>query len=353
MLKSLYIENIAVIDRLDIELSEGFTVLTGETGAGKSIIIDAIGLLLGGRVSRDLIRSGESAAAVSALFEGSGGETGETAHEISIERTLSADGRSAVRLDGKPATVAMLRELGETLVNIHGQHDSGWLLQPERHILFLDELAGAGELLSSYRESYDKVSALKAKIEGLRMDEREKSRRLDMLRFQVGEIAGANLVPGEAEKLHARRTVMQNAQRLARAVSAVCEALDPEDGEGAVSLAGAALRQLSSCASLSDRLSELAERLGNSYYALTDVAAEVRDFLDELDFDPADTDRVETRLDLIQKLCRKYGDTVEEVIAYGERAGQELSDIELSDERINALEKELAHVYNELTAKAE
>ncbi len=346
MLKSLFIENVAVIDRLDIELSPGFTVLTGETGAGKSIIIDSIGMLLGGRVSRDLIRSGESAAAVSAIFDGPQGE-------VSVERTLAADGRSAVRIDGRPATVAMLRELGETLVSIHGQHDSGWLLQPERHILFVDELANAGELLDIYKASYGKVNALKSKIESLHMDEREKSRRLDMLRFQVEEISGADLVPGEAEKLNERRTVMQNAGRLVRSVGAVCDALDPEDGEGAVSLAGAALRQLNACTSLSDRLAEVAGRLEGSYYTLTDVAGEMRSFLEELDFDPADIDRVERRHDVIHRLCRKYGDTVEAVIAYGVKAAAELEEIELSDERINALEKTLARVYNELSGQAE
>lgn len=346
MLKSLCIENIAVIDRLDVEFGEGFTVLTGETGAGKSIIIDAIGMLIGGRVSRDLIRSGESTAAVSALFEGPFGE-------LCVERTLSADGRSNVRIDGRPATVAMLKEQGATLVNIHGQHDSGWLLQPERHILFLDELAGDEKLLADYRACYTKANALKSKTLSLRMDEREKSRRLDMLRFQVEEIKNADLVPGEAEKLQERRTVMKNAGKLVRSVGAVCEALDPEDGEGAVSLAGAALRQLNACTSLSDRLASLSERLESSYYALSDVASEVKDFLDSLDFDPQDINRVESRLDTLQRLCRKYGDTVEEVIAFGEKAAGELSDIELSDERINALEKELANVYNEMTGLSE
>ncbi len=339
MLKNLFVSNVAVIERLTLDLTDGFTVMTGETGAGKSIIIDSINMVLGGRTSRELVRSGEQVAHVSALFE--------TEEELLVERSVTADGKSNTKINGRPATAAMLREMGEGLVSIHGQHDNQRLLQPSLHIDFIDQFAGIQKLVESYSKKYEKMLELRRRIDSHSQGEREKSRKMDMLRFQIDEITAADLKIGEMEELTERRAVMRSAEKLVKLLSAVYEMLDGEEG-GALSLLGQAKRQLESGANISERLSGLSERLGENYYGLSDISSEVMDFLEELDFDGSEIDQVEQRYDTIEKLCRKYGDSVEDVILFCNDAQKELDNLEFSEKNAETLEKEYNNVYNDL-----
>ena len=350
MLSLLHIENIAVISRADITFDQGFNVLTGETGAGKSIVIDSIGAIMGERTSRDLIRTGAKTARVSALFrdlpplpwfqeQGAGpDENGE----LLIERSIQADGKNACRVNGRPLLVTQLRELGQQLVNVHGQHDGQQLLDEECHLGYLDSFAGTGESLSAFAAAYAQVRDLRREQEQLQMDEGEKARRMDTLTYQIEELEGAQLRQGEDEELSQRREVLRNAERLTGAVDGAWQALTGgEDGEGAVSLLMEAENRLAQGGRYSGELQALSEKAGQLRCDADDLAELVRDLRGTLDFYPGELDEIEERLDRLYRLKKKYGGTVAEMLAYLDRCREELDAIQFSEERAARLEKEV------------
>ncbi len=350
MLSLLHIENIAVISQADITFDQGFNVLTGETGAGKSIVIDSIGAIMGERTSRDLIRTGAKTARVSALFrdlpplpwfqeQGTGpDENGE----LLIERSIQADGKNACRVNGRPLLVTQLRELGQQLVNVHGQHDGQQLLDEECHLGYLDSFAGTGESLSAFAAAYAQVRDLRREQEQLQMDEGEKARRMDTLTYQIEELEGAQLRQGEDEELSQRREVLHNAERLTDAVDGAWQALTGgEDGEGAVSLLMEAENRLAQGGRYSGELQALSEKAGQLRCDADDLAELVRDLRGTLDFYPGELDEIEERLDRLYRLKKKYGGTVAEMLAYLDRCREELDAIQFSEERAARLEKEV------------
>ena len=350
MLSLLHIENIAVISQADITFDQGFNVLTGETGAGKSIVIDSIGAIMGERTSRDLIRTGAKTARVSALFrdlpplpwfqeQGAGpDENGE----LLIERSIQADGKNACRVNGRPLLVTQLRELGQQLVNVHGQHDGQQLLDEECHLGYLDSFAGTGESLSAFAAAYAQVWDLRREQEQLQMDEGEKARRMDTLTYQIEELEGAQLRQGEDEELSQRREVLRNAERLTGAVDGAWQALTGgEDGEGAVSLLMEAENRLAQGGRYSGELQALSEKAGQLRCDADDLAELVRDLRGTLDFYPGELDEIEERLDRLYRLKKKYGGTVAEMLAYLDRCREELDAIQFSEERAARLEKEV------------
>ncbi len=350
MLSLLHIENIAVISQADITFDQGFNVLTGETGAGKSIVIDSIGAIMGERTSRDLIRTGAKTARVSALFrdlpplpwfqeQGAGpDENGE----LLIERSIQADGKNACRVNGRPLLVTQLRELGQQLVNVHGQHDGQQLLDEECHLGYLDSFAGTGESLSAFAAAYAQVRDLRREQEQLQMDEGEKARRMDTLTYQIEELESAQLRQGEDEELSQRREVLHNAERLTDAVDGAWQALTGgEDGEGAVSLLMEAENRLAQGGRYSGELQALSEKAGQLRCDADDLAELVRDLRGTLDFYPGELDEIEERLDRLYRLKKKYGGTVAEMLAYLDRCREELDAIQFSEERAARLEKEV------------
>lgn len=354
MLSLLHIENIAIIESADIAFEPGFNVLTGETGAGKSIVIDAISAVLGQRTSRELIRTGAKSALVTAVFTGlpklrwleeAGFPQGE---ELLLQREISGDGRNVCRLDGRPLTVAQLRELGRQLLDIHGQHDGQQLLDPACHLSYLDSFGRTGKLLEIYRKAYETVQARKKQIAALEMDEAERSRRVDTLTYQIGELERADLKAGEDEELDERRKLLRSAGKLMDAVQEAEYALTgSEDSQGACDLIAQAEGAIGRVSRLTDPLAELGEKLSALRCAADDAAECLRDMSRELDFSPGELDQIEGRLDLIYRLKKKYGSTVAEMLDYLERSRQELEQIQDADDtivRLTAkLEKELAH----------
>lgn len=351
MLRSLQIVNVAVIKQADIEFSDGFCVLTGETGAGKSIIIDSIGLLLGSRAPRELIRAGEDRATVTALFDRPGALTCALLDDYGIDhedgvllcRSVSADGRSSARINGQTVTAAMLREVGRTLITIHGQHDSQRLLRRSYHIRLLDAYADTASQLAAYREAYDNWRALDDELRNLRRDEAEKMRLRDILEYQIKEIDGARLKAGEEEELSAARLRLQSAEKIKKQADFAYRALyASEKGSVAVLLqrAQSALEQLSG---VIPEAAELAVRLENCRYEVEDVASTAHGYTDDFDGDPtAMLDKIESRLDLIGRLERKYGADIPTVRAFRDDAAARLDALDNSDARAAELETLIA-----------
>ncbi len=350
MLSLLHIENIAVISQADITFGQGFNVLTGETGAGKSIVIDSIGAIMGERTSRDLIRTGAKSARVSALFrdlpalpwfqeQGMGpDENGE----LLIERSIQADGKNACRVNGRPLLVTQLRELGQQLVNVHGQHDGQQLLDEECHLGYLDSFGGVQDSLSAFSAAYAQVRELRRERDKLQMDDGEKARRMDTLTYQIEELEKAQLRQGEDEELSQRREVLRNAERLTDAVDGAWQALTGgEDGEGAVSLLMEAENRLSQGGRYSGELQALSEKAAQLRCDADDLAELVRDLRGTLDFYPGELDEIEERLDRLYRLKKKYGGTVEEMLDYLDKCRQELDAIQFSEDRLNRLDKAL------------
>lgn len=352
MLNSLHIENIAVIRSVDIDFSEGFTVLTGETGAGKSIIIDSINLICGAKPSKELIRSGEDTATVSALFSDIGegcsaalSELGISPDEdgmIYLSRTVSESGKSTAKINGRTVPASLLREAARYLIGIHGQHDNMALLQADNHILYLDEFAKSGEALAKYRSSYDKLCELNKKIADLTRDDREKAQRLEFLKYQINEIESAKLRDGEEEKLEARRKKLQNAEKIAKLSGTVYSLLYAnEKDNSAADKIKRAYRSVEALCPVIPEGDAMLSRLDFAVSELEDIAEAIYALGEEAGDDPtAELDRVEGRLDEISKLCRKYGDSVGEVLAYLDRAKGELENIEMSEERLSELTNE-------------
>ena len=349
MLSLLHIENIAIIQSADITFDPGFNVLTGETGAGKSIVIDAIGAVLGERTSRELIRTGAKSALVTAVFTGALPEQWleengfpQTGEELMLQREIHGDGRNVCRVNGRPMTVAQLRQLGRQLLNIHGQHDGQQLLDPECHLGYLDRFGKTGALLEDYRRAYGEVAALRRQISALEMDEAERSRRVDTLEYQIRELERAELKPGEDEELDARKNLLHGAGKLMEAIQEAQFALSGgEDSRGACDLIAEAEGAVRSVARLGPQLSQLGEKLTALRRAADDASETLRDFGEEFDFSPEELDRLESRLDVIYRLKKKYGPTVEDMLAYLDRCREELSRIQDADDTIQRLEGEL------------
>ena len=351
MLELLHIENIAVIQEADIQFRPGFNALTGETGAGKSIVIDAMGAVLGGRTSRDLIRTGADRAFVSAEFsqvpDGLPGlaETGTAPDEdghLLLQRELTGDGKNLCRVNGRPVTVAQLRRIGEELLNIHGQHDGQQLLDEEQHLSYLDRFGRTETPLGRYQAAYGTMAELQSKIRALQMDEAEKARRMDSLRFQIGELERAQLVPGEEESLTERRDLLRNGEKYLSALSGADYCLNGgEEGGGAVSALRDAEEAVAGIRTLSDDMGELYKRLEQLRCEAYDLAETIRDKREEFDFSPAELDAVESRSDLLYRLKKKYGATVEEMLAYLDKCRRELDDMETADDTLARLEQQL------------
>ena len=350
MLQLLHIENIAIIERADIEFAEHFNALTGETGAGKSIVIDSLGAVLGNRTSRDLIRTGAQKAFVSAVFTGVDdrfsalSENGIDSEDgtLLLQREIYLDGKNVCRANGRPITVSQLKSIGNELLNIHGQHEGTALLDETQHLAYLDRFGHMEPHLEGYAALYASASATRREIEALRMDEAEKARRVDTLRHQIAELERAELKEGEEEALLARRNILRNGEKFIAAITEADYCLNGGEESGgaapAIKQAEDALRGLRS---LGDEFVALSDRLEALYSEAYDLAMTVRDKRAEFDFSPEELDAVESRADLLYRLKKKYGGTVEEMLDYLQRSRDELDRIEYADDRIAQLEKKL------------
>ena len=358
MLDLLHIENIAIIEQADISFRPGFNVLTGETGAGKSIVIDALSAVLGQRASRELIRTGADHAFVSAVFsgipQGLGADLGVAdAEEWLLQREIYVDGKNVCRLNGRPMTVTQLRTLGSRLLNIHGQHDGQQLLDEAQHILYLDQYGRYMPLQIAYQEKYSALQRIENQISALQMDEAEKARRIDTLQFQIQDLERANLQSGEEEELLERRNLLRNSEKIISAVQGADYCLNGDDQrEGALSLLRQAQEQLSTVRGLGDSFAQLTERINAVYSELYDIAYTVQDKKDELDFAPGELDTVELRCDQLYRLKKKYGATVEDMMTYLEKCRQELDQITLADDTLAQLQKHREKALKEALAAA-
>ena len=362
MLSSLQIENVAVIQKAEVHFEPGLNVLTGETGAGKSILIDSINAILGNRTSKDLVRTGAAKAVIRAAFEQvppavldkleqSGYERSEA---LLLSREITAEGKSSCRINGMPATAAVLRELCGGLININGQHDSVGLLNPAHHLGILDDYAQNRTVFQEYYTLYRELVRVKRELDALITDEAEKQRKIDLLQYQVQEIEDAALTAGEAQTLESRRKVLANASairdRLAQSYALLSGS---DDAAGAVDLLGEASNAVDAAAQLDPALTAAAGQLLDLYYNAKDVAADLIGRLDAYDTNDAELDEVEQRLDLLYRLKRKYGSTVEDVINFGQKARQELDNIQHSQQRHDALQAEKLRLYAKAREKAE
>ena len=348
MLRLLHIENIAVIEEADISFGEGFNVLTGETGAGKSIVIDAISAIMGERAYRDMIRTGTTKATVRGIFdqvppmdwfEDNGVPYDE---ELMIHREIHLDGKNVCRVNGVPVTVSILKKLGLRLINIHGQHDSAALFDETYHLTMLDSFGETEELLRDYTEAYDNIRRLRTEIDRLSMDESEKLRRMETLKHQINEISSAKLKIGEDEELEARRKIVQNAEKLSDGLNEALTAVDGGDGtEGAADLLAQAERSIGRLCRFDESLGELHEILSDLMYRVRDIGEQLQDRCYDLSFSADELEQIEERLDLIHRLRRKYGVTCADILDYLESAKAELDDMEFADDRIRQLKKEL------------
>ncbi len=348
MLQLLHIENIAIIEQADIVFEPGFNVLTGETGAGKSIVIDALSAVLGQRTSRDLIRTGCEKAFVSACFSGVPASAAEDmgiegAEELLLQREIHADGRNICRINGRPATVTQLRGLGLRLLNIHGQHDGQQLLDEEQHIVYLDSFGRVEAEKAAYGRAYEILADLRRRIQALQMDEAEKARRMDTLKYQIRELERAELQPGEEEGLNARRNFLRNSEKFTSAVSQAEYCLNGDDnGAGALNLLREAEQAIAGIRNLDGEYAALYERLESVYSEVYDLADILRDRMDSFEFSPDELDEVEGRLDLLYRLKKKYGPSVEDMLDYLERCRGELARIADADDTLALLERDRA-----------
>ena len=361
MLELLHIENIAIIEAADIEFAPGFNALTGETGAGKSIVIDSLSAVLGQRTSRELIRTGAEKAFVSAAFSGMAPELTEELGiqpeadgTLLLQREIQTDGKNVCRVNGRPVTVGQLRALGARLLNIHGQHDGQQLLDEEQHIVYLDSFGRVESLAITYAGKYKNFTDIRRQIGALQMDEAEKARRVDTLQYQIEELKRAKLKPGEEEELTARRGMLRNAEKFLDAVAGADYALNGDDsGGGALSALRQAQDALSGVRHLDDAFGQLYERLGEAYSEVYDIAATVEDKRGELDVSPGELDRVESRMDLLYRLKKKYGATVEDMLDYQARCEAELAQIEDAGDTLARLEQALSKAEKEARQAAQ
>lgn len=345
MLSQLYIENVAVIEKATIEFHKGFNILTGETGAGKSIIIDSMHGILGERTSKDMVRSGAESAFVSGLFtdlteqainklQELGFEPEEDA-SVLVQRTIQAEGKSTCRINGRPATVSALKELGKTLMNIHGQHESYHLLSPELHIHYIDESGDLNTLVKEYRSVYQELKQIQSEIGAHATDEAEKLRRIDLLTYQIEELEQANLRENEKEELMERKTTMMHAEKIASAITAAKAALDGDESfDGVLSTLTAITASLQDSEQYLPALNPIIQKLHELSYGLEDVSDALREQESQMEFDASELLEIETRLDLLYRLSIKYGQTTEEMLAFLEKCRQELNQINHSEETL-------------------
>ena len=359
MLSLLHIENIAVIESADISFDRGFNVLTGETGAGKSIVIDAIAAILGQRAYRDMIRTGTNKASVRAVFTQVPelpwfAENGvEYDPETVVHREVYLDGKNVCRVNGTLVSVTILHKLGIQLINIHGQHDSASLFDEENHLTFLDAFGDFGQVQADYREKYETVAKLRREIDRITMDEGEKLRRMETLRYQIGEIEKAELEAGEDDALEDRRKILQNAEKLSDGMQEAVECLyGGEDTDGASGLLAQAEYALARLSRFTDAYAELHDRVSDLMYQVQDVATEVRDARDDLSYSADELEQIEARLDKIHRLRKKYGASCADILAYLERAKKELDEIEFADDHVERLKKKLKTAEDEAWAAA-
>ncbi|MBS5394204.1 MAG: DNA repair protein RecN [Clostridium sp.] len=345
MLSQLYIENVAVIEKATIEFHKGFNILTGETGAGKSIIIDSMHGILGERTSKDMVRNGAESAFVSGLFTDLTDQAISKLRELGFEpeedtsvlvqRTIQAEGKSTCRINGRPATVSALKELGKTLMNIHGQHESYHLLSPELHIHYIDESGDLNTLVKEYRNVYQELKQIQSEIGAHATDEAEKLRRIDLLTYQIEELEQANLRENEKEELMERKTTMMHAEKIASAITAAKAALDGDESfDGVLSTLTAITASLQDSEQYLPALNPIIQKLHELSYGLEDVSEALREQESQMEFDASELLEIETRLDLLYRLSIKYGQTTEEMLAFLERCRQELSQINHSEETL-------------------
>ena len=362
MLSQLFIKNIAVIESASIDFENGFNVFTGETGAGKSILIDAINAVLGGRTSRDLVRTGENKAFVSAVFseisqkaksvlEELGYE--DEGEELMISREISAEGKNICKINSRPATVSVLKQLSGVLIDVHGQHDSVILQNPELHIGYIDAFGNTFSELSAYSESYKKMKETERAIRKISMDDSDKEARIDLLKYQIGEIEAAAIENGEEDELLALSKRIKSSENIMELVSETVSALDGGDGgEGALDELETVIKNAEELAEYFPDFEGISEKFKSTYYELEEFANDVKSCADELDFDPQLQNRTEKRLDEIFRLKRKYGGSVESVLAYYDKAVKELDGIEFSEERLEKLNKEYSVLKKDTEEKA-
>ena len=361
MLSVLHIENIAVIEQAEILFEGGFNVLTGETGAGKSIVIDAISAILGERTYRDVIRTGANRAFVSAIFTNipqydwfSENQVEFDPQELQVQREIYADGRNVCRVNGRPVSVASLKKLGGRLINIHGQHDSQQLFDEENHLTYLDAFARDEQELEAYQQAFSAMQSVQREIQKLSMDESEKLRLVETLTFQIEEIRAANLVSGEEEQLKERRKVLQNAEKLSDALRMADEALYGGDSsDGAAGLLSNAEHALSRVSTISADMQTLHQKISDLMYSVQDAADELRAMRDDLSYSEGELEEIEERLGAIHKLKRKYGASVEDVLAYLADSEQRLDEIEFASDRIETLKKREAELQKETIRQGE
>ncbi|MGN0504568.1 MAG: DNA repair protein RecN [Ruminococcus sp.] len=342
MLSRLYIENIAVIEKTEIDFTKGFNVLTGETGAGKSIVIDAISAVLGRRTSRELVRTGADSAFVSATFTDVGETTKEALKKLAIpiedelilEREFTLSGKNICKINSRPASISVLREISRFLINIHGQHESYELMSPDLHMGYIDSYGGHSDILKEYTEVYAEYKDVCRVLNQKNSDERDRLRRADLLAFQIDELESAEIRAGEFSELSEERNILANAQKLRELLSTASYYLKGDSGEfpGAVSLLSNACDEVSSAALVMDSVKTLSERLGSCYYDLEDISSELNSLAESIDDNPYRLEEIEMRLDLLSRLMKKYGDSEEELLAYLERIKSELSAIESFEE---------------------
>lgn len=360
MLTSLKIENVAIIESAAIEFGCGLNVLTGETGAGKSIVIDSINAILGERTSREIIRTGAQSAKVYAVFEDVNekvkaflDENGIDCEDgvLIINRTLNRDGKNICRLNGAPVTVSMLRELGGELIDIHGQHDSQSLLSPEKHCGFVDGFAENSGLISDYREKYRRLCEIRNSLKKLTTDESSKSQRIDFLTYQIDELEKSDITPGERDELKARKALINNSQKVMESLNTAYMALKA-DGAG-IDMISNAESEISNASEYMESLGEASEKITDIRYELDDIAELVRDAMSEIEFDPSELDDIEERLDLLYRLSKKYGETEDDMLAYLEKAREELDSIAFSEEKVKELQKQEKSALAEAEAAAD
>lgn len=364
MLVNLVIDNIAVIEHTDIDFTAGFNVMTGETGAGKSIVIDSINAILGERTSRELIRHGAPSASVTAVFDSLPDSVMEEMRDLGIEpdenggfivnRTINAEGKNRCRINGQPVTVSILKNLVGGLINIHGQHDSQSLLNPEKHIRFIDDFAQNEDILLKYRTAYKHYCAIRRELSKLNANEQEKKQRLDMLRYQIDELEKAEIVPGERVQLEERRTLINNAKRVLDAAHRAYAVLagESEESAGAYDQIADASQTLTSVAQYYQQYAPIAQKLEEISYLVEECSADIRDSMEHMDTDEGELEGIEARLDVLYQLSLKYGDTEEEMLKYLEQARAEATTIICSDERAQELTAQLDDVRDEVISSA-
>ncbi len=360
MLTSLKIENVAIIESAAIEFGCGLNVLTGETGAGKSIVIDSINAVLGERTSKDIIRTGADCAKVYAVFEDISDnvvslleETGVDCEDnvLIINRVINRDGKNTCRINGMPVTVNMLKFIAKELINVHGQHDNQALLSPDKHCSFIDKFADNSDLIEQYKESYDKLCEIRSRLKSMKSDESNKAQKIDLLTYQIDELEKAQIRVGEKDELNDRLTVINNSLKIISSLNNAYELLKRDQG-GIDSVSGASY-ELSKSSEYLSTVSELSEKLCDIQYELDDIAETISDLLSDMDFSDDELDEISMRLDLLHKLSLKYGDTEEDMLEYLEKARTELENITFSEEKLLELKKLEATLYSQTKALAD